>query len=828
VSKQKGGELEVEGRRIAVSNLDKLLYASASFTKANVIDYYIQVSRWLLPHLKDRPVTLKRYPDGVGGEHLYEKDAPTFTPEWVKTFPVPRRAGGQPIRYILINDLPTLVWVANLANLEIHPFLHRAPEIEVPTYVAFDLDPGEGADIWACTEVALLLKAVFDDLKLKSFVKVSGSKGLQIYVPLNKPTSYAVTQAFARTLAELLARQHPKLIVSEMAKAVRRNKVFIDWSQNADFKTTVGVYSLRAKRTTPFVSAPVTWDELERADHLYFQPDAALERFQRLGDLWAPVLTTKQQLPKTFVSEVAQPVGPASRTLREYEAKRDFKRTAEPAPKNPAPRRSRQGGRRRFVIQKHAASHLHYDFRLEMHDVLKSWAVPKGVPYGPGERRLARATEDHPIEYLDFEGTIPKGEYGGGTVMVWDIGTYDLIEGNYYKGRLHINLAGKKLKGEWVIEKDRSKGEGSWTLTKPDKAIKAPNDKSALSGRTMDEIASAGDSVWHSNRPAVSLEGLPEAEMTFIEPMQCKLADSLPEGSKWQYEIKLDGYRALAIGEAGRAQLLSRNRNSLSRRFPDVVKAIEKLEPGTMLDGEIVALDSEGKPSFNLLQNTKGPVLYYAFDLLAWKGKSLVGLPLRQRRILLGQALAVQRDPIRISETLEADADSLVKAARAQGLEGFIAKNADGVYEAGQRSGSWVKVKVNKGQELVIGGYINSTNCFSSLLVGYYERKKLIFSAKIKTGFTPKLKRDLCERFAEYITEECPFDNLPEPRNARRGQALTAEMMKKCTWLRPELVAQIEFTDWTDAKETASHYTRSANSITKISDYTSLSPAYRA
>jgi bifunctional non-homologous end joining protein LigD len=223
------------------------------------------------------------------------------------------------------------------------------------------------------------------------------------------------------------------------------------------------------------------------------------------------------------------------------------------------------------------------------------------------------------------------------------------------------------------------------------------------------------------------------------------------------------------------------------------------LDVGTIVDGEAVALGDDGKPSFNRLQNNQGPVFYFAFDLLAWKGKSLTALPLSQRRVLLRQALASVPEPVRISEPLTVEPDALIQAAREQGLEGLIAKRANSVYEQGQRSGSWVKLKVNKGQELVIGGYLNAVDCFSSLLVGYYEGSDLIFIAKVKNGFTPKLKRELCGMFEELKTDICPFTNLPEKKNARRGEALTATVMKRCTWLKPELVAHVEFTDWTDA-----------------------------
>jgi bifunctional non-homologous end joining protein LigD len=295
-------DVEIEGRKITVSNLEKVLYP-AGFTKGQVIDYYIRVSRFLLPHLKDRPVTLKRYPDGINGQHFYEKDAPKFTPAWVKTFPVPRRGGGTDIRYILINDLPTLVWCANLANLEVHPFLHRVPAIDSPTQIVFDLDPGEGVDVIACAEVAFLLKDVLERMKLKSFAKVSGSKGIQLSIPLNTPVTYDTTQPFAKRLADVMAQQHPTLVVAEMSKSLRPGKVFIDWSQNSDFKTTVSVYSLRAKSELPSVSMAVDWEELGKAlkrgdkDRLYYEPEAALKRLEETGDQFASVLKLKQKLP---------------------------------------------------------------------------------------------------------------------------------------------------------------------------------------------------------------------------------------------------------------------------------------------------------------------------------------------------------------------------------------------------------------------------------------------------------------------------------------------------------------------------------------------------
>jgi len=292
----KKSELQVGDRTLTVSNLDKVLYPEAGFTKA-------QVAPVLLPHLKNRPITLKRYPDGVNGFFFYEKQCPAHRPKWVKTAKVPASREEGHIDYCVMNDLPALVWGANLADLELHTFLHRAPAITRPTALAFDLDPGPPADIVVCCRVALWLKEVFDGLGLKSFAKTSGSKGLQLYVPLNTATTYEKTKTFAHTLAEHLEQEHPETVVSRMQKALRKGKVLIDWSQNDEHKTTINVYSLRAK-AHPTVSTPVTWDEVEgclrrkKAERLFFESDDTIRRVEKLGDLFEPVLSLKQKLPK--------------------------------------------------------------------------------------------------------------------------------------------------------------------------------------------------------------------------------------------------------------------------------------------------------------------------------------------------------------------------------------------------------------------------------------------------------------------------------------------------------------------------------------------------
>lgn len=294
-------QLQVGGRAVDVSNLDKIFYPKTGFTKGQVIDYYINISPYLLPHLKGRPVTLKRYPNGVEGFFFYEKQIPASHPDWVKTTNVKRKDGSE-INYCVFDSLPVLVWAANLADLELHTFLHRAPAIESPTIVAFDLDPGPPADIVLCCQVGLWLKALFSKLKLECFAKTSGSKGLQVYVPLNTRVTYETTKAFAHSVAETLEREFPETIVSKMQKNLRAGKVLVDWSQNDPHKTTVCAYSLRAK-DHPTVSTPVSWDEValgfkkKNAKLLTFEVDDVLKRVEKHGDLFAPVLKLKQKLP---------------------------------------------------------------------------------------------------------------------------------------------------------------------------------------------------------------------------------------------------------------------------------------------------------------------------------------------------------------------------------------------------------------------------------------------------------------------------------------------------------------------------------------------------
>lgn len=343
--------VEIQGRDLKLSNLEKVLYPAVGFNKQQIIDYYVRIAPAMIPHLAGRALTRKRYPNGVEAEFFYEKNAPQHRPEWVKTAPIWSEGNHRTVHYILANDLPTLVWLANLAAIELHPSLALAKDITCPTMMVFDLDPGPPADIVQCCQVGLWLREIFDHFGLESFPKTSGSKGLQIYVPLNTPTNYDSTKTFAHALAQLLEHEHPDMVVSDMKKKVRTGKVFVDWSQNDEHKTTIAVYSLRA-RERPTVSTPVTWEEVVRtlkkkdAGLLVFEAKQTVARVGKMGDLFAPVLELKQRLPdlKKLAAEAVPAAKPeislAAQAEDEEEPQSRRKPAAKKAPKRPPARKA--------------------------------------------------------------------------------------------------------------------------------------------------------------------------------------------------------------------------------------------------------------------------------------------------------------------------------------------------------------------------------------------------------------------------------------------------------------------------------------------------------
>jgi bifunctional non-homologous end joining protein LigD len=442
--------------------------------------------------------------------------------------------------------------------------------------------------------------------------------------------------------------------------------------------------------------------------------------------------------------------------LSEYERKRDPKETPEPF-----------GSKRRkakdpiFVVQRHDARRLHYDFRLEKNGTLLSWAVPKGVPLGPGEQHLAVHVEDHPLEYATFEGEIPKGQYGAGTVEIWDRGTYELLE-EKKNGGLTVRLHGKRLEGTWALVPAHLSGdERNWLI-----------------------LRKRDDSTPEPRRSQRS-----------YKPMLATLAQELPRGAGWVFEVKWDGYRAVADLAGSQATLTSRNGNDLTARFQNVAKELAKAvkTPDCVLDGEVCALDEAGRSSFSAMQQGKAgtPIVYYVFDVLEVEGEPLVDLPLVERRKRLEQLLDRHNRTIRLSEAFD-DGEALLAAAKQQQLEGVIAKRLDSRYLPGRRTRDWLKLKTHHEQELVVAGYTKGTgrraSSFGALVLGYYAGGELVYAGNVGTGFDGKEIEKLLERLRPLKRADPPFREVPKMPKVRKSDVI---------WVEPKLVAQVEFAEWT-------------------------------
>jgi bifunctional non-homologous end joining protein LigD len=520
--------------------------------------------------------------------------------------------------------------------------------------------------------------------------------------------------------------------------------------------------------------------------------------------------------------------------LERYREMRDFSKTAEPSGKQGGKQAASAagGGPLPFVIQKHAATRLHYDFRLGLHGVLKSWAVTKGPSYVPGDKRLAVQVEDHPMEYGGFEGTIPKGQYGGGTVMLWDEGTWEPLgdaDEALAKGNLKFILHGKKLQGKWVLVRmggrAAKEAKPNWLLIKEhdeyeqtatDEPIVEMAPNSVLTDRDMEAIARDGDHVWHSNRPETfspepsrpgkkqaavpfapeKLPGKKEALPEFIAPQLASEAPAPPMGEHWVHELKLDGYRIQAhLDKSGKARLFTRSGLDWSHRMPLIVRELGRLKvESAILDGEVVVLSDDGQSSFAQLQaafdeGASHPLTYFVFDLLHLNGHNLRHQPLAERKQILGQMLGSlpEHEVIRYGQHIETEGAPIFAEACKLGAEGIVSKRSDSAYTSG-RSKSWIKIKCVRRQEFVIGGFTNLANGnegVGALLLGYYDGKKLVYAGRTGTGFTQANGRVLRQRLEAMRQTKMPFVEVP-PIAA-----------KGALWIRPELVAEVQFSTWT-------------------------------
>ena len=546
-------------------------------------------------------------------------------------------------------------------------------------------------------------------------------------------------------------------------------------------------------------------------------------------------------------------------SLSKYNEKRSFDKTPEPKGGN-ADREALI-----FVIQKHDASRLHYDFRLEVDGVLKSWAVPKGPSTDPSVKRLAMMVEDHPYDYKDFEGIIPEGNYGAGTVMVWDFGTYEpleekdgklkevegkkakekLMRKELHSGSVKVRLNGKKLKGEYALVRTKGMEENAWLLIKHrDKYASEDDitekDRSAISRRTLQGIEKDGDAVWESNHEekksskttktkaaktskteakdpaedAAAEKKSPDVDVAAIlkkgkkqkfpdslQPMLTTLVDGPFDDAGWEYEVKWDGYRALAYLNNGEVSLQSRNKKSFNDKFYPVYQQLQEWKINAVIDGEIVVINEKGLSDFNALQNWRseadGELVYYAFDILWMEGKSLIHLPLTDRKAIL-QSIVDENSPVQLGYSIAADGNAFFEAAKKMGLEGIIAKKSDSEYYPGIRTRDWLKIKINKRQEVIIAGYTlneGSSKLFSALLLAAYDKGELQYVGKVGTGFGDKQQKEMMKLFKPLVTKNSPFKETPDYNKPSRFRPNPPHA--NATWLKPELVCEISFTEIT-------------------------------
>jgi len=517
-----------------------------------------------------------------------------------------------------------------------------------------------------------------------------------------------------------------------------------------------------------------------------------------------------------------------------YKKKRSFKDSPEPTGG-----KSTEAGLR-FVVQKHAASRLHYDFRLEMEGVLKSWAVPKGPSLNPDDKRLAMMVEDHPYDYRSFEGIIPKGNYGAGTVIVWDEGTYEALEpGNKSEqeksllkqlkaGSLKLRMYGKKLKGEFALVRLKSAEDNAWLLIKHrDKYAKdidvTKKDKSVVSGKTIEKVTATSTTIYGQKkkttaaavkknstrvqRAATKKAALKKAEgkkapfPKHFSPMLATLVDKPFDEPGWVYEIKWDGYRAIALSNKGKLNLVSRNNKSFNEKFYPIYETLRKWNINAVLDGEVAVLNEKGVADFGTLQNWRseadGDLIYYLFDIVWLEGYDLTGLPLTRRKEILKGTIPAE-DNVRLSENFETSATDFLEAAAKMGMEGIIAKKADSNYFPGQRTREWLKIKANKRHEVVIGGFTQnegSPKLFSSLLVGVFDKGRFHYTGKIGTGFNEQVQREMMAEMKKLVTDKPVFTEIPVVDKPSRFRPNPPKA--KVTWLKPRLVCEVSYAEMT-------------------------------
>ena len=751
--------VQIGKRKLELSNLDKILFPDDGITKAEIIQYYLQIAPTLLSHIKGRPLSLVRFPNGIDGQNFFQKNRPDWAPEWIDYVQLGKEEKKD---YMMATEEASMVWLANLACLEVHQMHCHKPHFDKPDYIVYDIDPPEGHPFDQVITIALDLKEHLENFGYYTFVKTTGGKGLHILTPIEPKWDFHTAFEAASALAKPFVEKHANTTTLHIKKDARKGRVLIDIYRNRNSQSIISPYSLRGRKTAP-VSMPLTWDQLEGiADSKVYHIKNALKQVLMEGDAWEGIAAYAVPLHTQVKKKVVKKKMPKRRThktpeqLDSYQKKRNFKKTPEPVPDFIG------GEGHAFVVHRHHASRLHYDLRLEENGALRSWAVPKGLPPRPGIKRLAVEVEDHPIEYLTFEGKIPKGQYGGGDMWCYALGKYETTKTK--KTGFYFWLHSPQVDAEYRIHKMKEK---DWLLER----VTSPQ---------MDWL----------HHP--------------IEPMLSQSCTEPPKDDAYIFEVKWDGIRVMISLDEGEVTIRSRSNRDITHLFPELLVPEKAFRASAALfDAEIVCLDTEGRPQFKnvisrMHQATPGgieravkkyPAFCYLFDCLYLDGRPLVNEPLSRRRVWLSDA--IKKDtPYRVSEMME-DGSALFEAAKKMGLEGIMAKRRDSKYLVGKRSDNWLKVKVRQSVDTIIIGYTKGNGdrapYFGALQIADYVKNDLVYRGKVGTGFDLKTMKEVSKALKKIPTgdravKERPVDNA------------------KTTWLEPVLYCEITYASITPNK----------------------------
>lgn len=812
--------VSVGKRTIELSNLKKCLYPEAGILKAEIIQYYLQIAPTILKHIKGRPLSLVRFPDGIHGENFFQKNTPGWAPDWIEH----TKVGGEGKDYVLATEEASLVWLANLACLEIHQMHSRQPHFDKPNYIVYDLDPPEGYDFRTIVDIAFKLKEHVEQYGYHVFVKTTGGKGLHVVTPIEPKWDFDTAFQAAKDVAQPFMLRNANTTL-HIKKENRAGRVLIDIYRNRPSQTIVSAYSMRGN-VDAAVSLPMTWDDLAKLQNgKEIGIHQVLQYVVENGDAWDGIdayavelhtqrnqrkqpKSKKEKKSDTDLEEIAPSQSPATtetksakgksgnientgktddqtasksnsrnhaktrmkdseiskdeaeftleesevpNELKEYDRKRSFSRTPEPSPEKP------EDEGHAFVLHRHHASRLHYDLRLEKEGTLKCWAIPKGIPPRPGIKRLAVQTEDHPVKYLDFEGNIARGQYGAGDMWIFAKGKYIITKEK--KDGFYVRLSSKEITTELRMIHTKNQ---DWLLER-------------LDTTQID---------WFKG----------------IDFMLASHSTEVPTGDDYVYELKWDGIRVLVIFDEGKIQLKSRNGKDITNSFPELLDPESFRASNGIFDGEIVVLDSEGKPKFDrvikrMQQTTesgvkkikaKYPAVCYLFDCVYLDGRPIVNTPLTLRKEWLKDAIKSEYN-YRPSEMVT-DGQAFFHAASSMGLEGIMAKKKDSVYQPGRRSPFWIKVKSRSTEEAFLIGYTKGKGdrekTFGALHLAVIENGNWKYRGKVGSGFDDSLMVEITKL----------LKTLPEEKKLIENKLLDDAIS---VWVKPEWVCEIRYASYT-------------------------------